>query len=34
MYEVISGGVVDAFCRVNYPALEAFKVTQFMTSAT
>lgn len=34
MYEVISGGVVDAFCCVNYPALEAFNVTQFMTSAT
>lgn len=34
MYEVISGGVVDAFCCVNYPALEAFNVTQFMNSAT
>ncbi|WBU59279.1 TRAP transporter substrate-binding protein DctP [Paracoccus albus] len=34
MYEVISGGVVNAFCCVNYPALEAFNVTQFMNSAT
>jgi len=34
MYEVISGGVVNAFCCVNYPALESFNVTQFMKSAT
>lgn len=34
MYEVISGGVVDAFCCINYPALESFNVTQYMKSAT
>lgn len=34
MYEIISGGVVDAFCCINYPALESFNVTQFMDSAT
>lgn len=34
MYEVISGGVVDSFCCINYPALEGFNVTQFMKSAT
>lgn len=34
MYEVVSGGVVDAFCCVNYPSIEVFNVAQFARSAT
>ncbi len=34
MYEVVSGGVVDAYCCVNYPSIEVFNVVQFTRSAT
>lgn len=34
MYEVVSGGVVDAFCCINYPSVELFNVMQFARSAT
>lgn len=34
MYEVISGGVVDAYCCLDYAGLAAFNVTQFTKSAT
>lgn len=34
MYEVISGGVVDAFCCINYESLEVFNVAQYVGSAT
>jgi TRAP-type C4-dicarboxylate transport system substrate-binding protein len=34
MYEVISGGVVDAFCCINFESLETFNVTQYVASAT
>jgi TRAP-type C4-dicarboxylate transport system substrate-binding protein len=34
MYEVVSGGVVDAFCCLNYPSNEVFNVVQFTRSAT
>jgi len=34
MYEVVSGGVVDAYCCVNYPSIEVFNVVQFTHSAT
>lgn len=34
MYEVISGGVVDAFCCVNYESIEVFNVDQFVGAVT
>lgn len=34
MYEVISGGVVDAFCCINFESLEVFNVTQYVGAAT
>lgn len=34
MYEVISGGVVDAFCCINYPSVQNFNVQQFTRSVT
>jgi TRAP-type C4-dicarboxylate transport system substrate-binding protein len=34
MYEVISGGVVDAYCCIDYPGMAAFNVTQFTKSVT
>jgi TRAP-type C4-dicarboxylate transport system substrate-binding protein len=34
MYEVISGGVVDAFCCINYESLEAFNVAQYVGAGT
>lgn len=34
MYEVISGGVVDAYCCINYPSVSNFNVTQFTRSVT
>ena len=34
MYEVISGGVVDAFCCINYESLEVFNVTQYVGAGT
>ncbi len=34
MYEVISGGVVDAFCCVNYESIEVFNVEQFVGAVT
>ncbi|MFV0382766.1 TRAP transporter substrate-binding protein DctP [Paracoccus sp. (in: a-proteobacteria)] len=34
MYEVISGGVVDAYCCINYPSVENFNVKQFTKSVT
>lgn len=34
MYEVVSGGVVDAFCCLNYPSNEVFNVVQFTRSST
>ncbi|MCZ4256659.1 hypothetical protein O4H53_14000 [Sulfitobacter sp. G21635-S1] len=34
MYEVISGGVVDAYCCLDFSGLAAFNVTQFTKSAT
>lgn len=34
MYEVISGGVVDSFCCINYAALEDFNVTKFIGAVT
>ncbi|MCB1342012.1 MAG: TRAP transporter substrate-binding protein DctP [Pseudooceanicola sp.] len=34
MYEVISGGVVDAFCCINFESLEVFNVSQYLGSAT
>jgi TRAP-type transport system periplasmic protein len=34
MYEVISGGVVDAFCCINYESLEVFNVAQYIGAGT
>jgi TRAP-type C4-dicarboxylate transport system substrate-binding protein len=34
MYEVISGGVVDAFCCINYESLEVFNVAQYVGAGT
>lgn len=34
MYEVISGGGVDAFCCINFESLEVFNVTQYIGAAT
>lgn len=34
MYEVISGGVVDAFCCINFESLETFNVAQYVGAAT
>ena len=34
MYEVISGGVVDAYCCINYPSVSNFNVLQFTRSVT
>ncbi|MCA0205323.1 MAG: TRAP transporter substrate-binding protein DctP [Proteobacteria bacterium] len=34
MYEVISGGVVDAYCCINYPSVENFNVMSFTRSST
>lgn len=34
MYEVISGGVVDAFCCINFQSLEVFNVSQYIGSVT
>ncbi|MCW1933766.1 type 2 periplasmic-binding domain-containing protein [Pararhodobacter zhoushanensis] len=34
MYEVISGGVVDAFCCINFQSLEVFNVAQYIGSVT
>lgn len=34
MYEVISGGVVDAYCCIDYAGVDAFNVTQFTKTAT
>lgn len=34
MYEVISGGVVDAFCCINFESLEVFNVIQYVGAAT
>lgn len=34
MHEVISGGVVDAFCCINFESLEVFNVTPFIGAAT
>ena len=34
MYEVISKGVVDAFCCIEYGDLEAFKVLQYLGAVT
>ena len=34
MYEVISGGVVDAFCCINFESLEVFNVSQYVGAAT
>lgn len=34
MYEVISGGVVDAYCCINYPSVSNFNVMQFTNSVT
>nr|WP_254868650.1 TRAP transporter substrate-binding protein DctP [Phaeobacter sp. HF9A] len=34
MYEVISGGVVDAYCCINYPSVSNFNVLQFTKSVT
>lgn len=34
MYEVISGGVVDAFCCIDYGTVEAFNVSQYVRSVT
>ncbi len=34
MHEVISGGVVDAFCCINFESLEVFNVIQFAKAAT
>lgn len=34
MYEVISGGVVDAYCCINYPSVLNFNVLQFTKSVT
>lgn len=34
MHEVISGGVVDAFCCINFESLEVFNVIQYAKAAT
>lgn len=34
MHEVISGGVVDAFCCINFESLEVFNVIQYAGAAT
>lgn len=34
MYEVISGGVVDAYCCINYPSVQNFNVQSFTRSST
>lgn len=34
MYEVVSGGVVDAFCCVNFESIEVFNVDQFVGAVT
>ena len=34
MYEIVSKGVVDAFCCVDYADLNAFKVLQYLGAAT
>lgn len=34
MYEVISGGVVDGFCCINFQSLEVFNVSQYIGSVT
>lgn len=34
MYEAISGGVIDAFCCINFESLEVFNVTPFVGSAS
>lgn len=34
MYEVISGGVVDAYCCINFPSVFNFNVSQFTKSVT
>lgn len=34
MYEVVSGGVVDAFCCINLESAEVFNVTQWLKAVT
>ena len=34
MYEVISGGIVDAYCCINFESLEVFNVSQYLGATT
>lgn len=34
MYEVISGGIVDAYCCINHESTEVFKVDQWLGAST